>query len=164
VPEAFGEEIAQNCSAGQVTQGLLASREEPIGAEGEEKRPPSLGGRLPFCFSGWANLCHESLVLFRHDSHGNPSNASVDAIRQPAGGRPGKEVSILFQGNGSSGQRQWYGNRRPLQVFFGPVDDSIGDVRLVFLFSYAMAIARMDDQFSLHPIALQPAIGLQDPA
>ena len=34
------------------------------------------------------------------------SNASVDAIKQPAGGLPGKKIGIRFQGCGSPGRRR----------------------------------------------------------
>ena len=40
---ALGVEIAQNCSTGEVMQGLLPSLEEEIDGKGEEKRPSSLG-------------------------------------------------------------------------------------------------------------------------
>jgi len=44
-----------------------------------------------------AHLCHYSPVLFRHDSEGNVSNASGNAIKQPADGLPGKKIGIRFQ-------------------------------------------------------------------
>jgi hypothetical protein len=42
------EEITLNCSPGPVTQAFLPSREEHIGAKGEEKRLQSLGNGCLF--------------------------------------------------------------------------------------------------------------------
>ena len=105
---ALGEGITRNCSRGQVTQGLLPSRGEPIGAKGEGKYPPRSGNASPHPFAVvcGAHLSCDSLVLFRHDPRRNVVQASVNAIKQAAGGLPGKKIGIRFQGCGSPGRRR----------------------------------------------------------
>jgi len=122
---AHGVEITRNCSTGQVTQWLWPSAGEQIGAKGEEKRPPSSEGASPHpsAVFGGAHLSHDSLVMLRHDSQGKVSNASVDAIEQPAGGLPGKKIGIRFQGYGSPGRRRSRGWIPELEVTQDLFDD-----------------------------------------
>ena len=102
---------------------------EQIGGKGEEKRPRSLGNASPYpsAVFGRAHLSHNSLVLFRHESRGNVSNASVDAIKQPAGSLPGKKIGIRFQGYGGPTRRR---SRREIPVL--EVMQDLFDDRRVF--------------------------------
>jgi hypothetical protein len=58
-----------------------------------------------FAVIGGAHLSHDRLVLSRNDLRRNVVQASVNAIKQSAGGLPSKKIGIRFQGCGSPGRR-----------------------------------------------------------
>jgi hypothetical protein len=66
------------------------------------------------------------------------SNASVDTIKQLAGGMPGKKIGIRFQGYGSPGRRRsrgWIPELEMTQDFFNDgrvFDEADDDFRIAF--------------------------------
>jgi hypothetical protein len=53
-----------------------------------------------------AHLSCDRLVPFRHAARRNVVRVSVDAIKQPVGGLPGKKIGIRFQSSASPRRRE----------------------------------------------------------